>query len=407
MFQLELYLYIDLKNEEDVLSCCKAESAEDVNLQINSIENSDLFLRSGDQTAVVITDNPKFACSLAASRKPTLDVVFCGEDETVFPYFGNGVLDIWPLHEDAALCRARCTSLIRRVRDRMGYRSYKKSLSDTTETPLDLIVDSIPFPVVIVDPEWKVKKMNEDFRGFLEANGESDRDFSYQDWKNTHFLRVQNKKTDKERHSQAEEVEIELLGTPSSYIVTEREIRDSEDHLTGYVCLFQDITFQRIYEQRILTVANTDAMTGLYNRRYFYEYMKQMAREPMTLLYMDLDHFKEVNDTAGHDMGDKVIIRTSELIKECFPDGVGSRLGGDEFAVVLHGKLPQEALTERCRKMEEEVRKIPCGEGLFVTVSIGVARSSGSGFLTTDELIKIADRQMYDVKAEHHKESGD
>ena len=163
------------------------------------------------------------------------------------------------------------------------------------------------------------------------------------------------------------------------------------------------MTFQRTYEQRILTAANTDAMTGLYNRRYFYEYMKNNVNGPQNLLYMDLDHFKEVNDTQGHAMGDHVIIRTAELIKELFPDGVGARLGGDEYAVLLPGKKTQEELAERCREMEIAVRNIDCGGDVFVTVSIGVARTSGKGYLSADELIRIADRQMYDVKAEHHK----
>ncbi len=516
MFQLELYLYLYLKNEEDREGCRKAKTADHILLSISSIEKPDDFFLPEHQAAIVITDDAKFACGLAAPHEPALQVVFIGENEEVQSLFGLGVLDIWPIQESKELRAARCSALIRRTRDQAGYGVYQDLLTATIETSPDLIwykrkdgvhalvndmfanavgknkeeiigkkntaiwetldeksakiyssteratmesgrtlsfdepimscgkmkqfttyktpiydwfgklwgtvgfghdvtdfsnmghaltilVDSLPFPVLLMDPDWGVVKMNEEFRGILEANGDDWENFDYRKWKGERFHPVREKKVDEEHHSAVEEVEIKLLGSPWIYIVTEREIRDSFDHLTGYICLFNDVTFQRTYEQRILTAANTDAMTGLYNRRYFYEYMKNNVNGPQTLLYMDLDHFKEVNDTQGHAMGDHVIIRTAELIKELFPDGVGARLGGDEYAVLLPGKKTQEELAERCREMEIAVRNIDCGGDVFVTVSIGVARTSGKGYLSADELIRIADRQMYDVKAEHHK----
>ena len=268
---------------------------------------------------------------------------------------------------------------------------------------LSILMDSLPFPVTIFDRNWKVVQMNQEFKGILEANGDDPETFSYQNWKRGRFKPVHNPNRDRKK-SEVEEVEIELLGTPWTYIVSEQEIHDAFGNLTGYVTIFHDVTFQRTYEQSILRAANTDAMTGLYNRRYFYDYVNKHNNKPLTLLYMDLDRFKEVNDTMGHAKGDEVIIRAAEIIRSLFPEGVASRLGGDEYAVIMPWKMSKDELADRCGRLEKEIRSIPCGGDLYVTISIGIAKSSGMGYLTTDELIHLADRQMYDAKAQHHEE---
>lgn len=270
---------------------------------------------------------------------------------------------------------------------------------------LSILVDSLPFPVVIFDTDWKVVRMNEEFKGILESNGDDDEDFSYLEWKEKRMIPVHMQEYSEERHAVMQEVSIEILGSPWTYIVTEQEIRDYFDNVSGYCCLFQDVTFQRTYEQTILNAANTDVLTGLFNRRYFYEYVNDHSREMMTLLYMDLDHFKAVNDTYGHAKGDEVLKKTASYIRIFFPDGIAARLGGDEYAVILVGRQNKTDLAERCGEMERAVRLIPCGGDLFVTVSIGLAETNGEEALSADEFIHLADQRMYDIKAEHHKDA--
>lgn len=267
---------------------------------------------------------------------------------------------------------------------------------------LSILVDSLPFPVLIFDADWQVVRMNEEFKGILEANGDDIEDFSYMSWREKRTIPVHKQEYNEERRAVSQEVSIEILGSPWTYIITEQEIRDSFDNVTGHFCLFQDVTFQRTYEQTILNAANTDVLTGLFNRRYFYEYVNNHSRETMTLLYMDLDHFKAVNDTYGHAKGDEVLKKTASYIRIFFPDGVAARLGGDEYAVILPGRQNKSHIDEKCGEFERAVRLIPCGGNLYVTVSIGRAETNGEEALSADEFIQMADQEMYDIKAEHH-----
>lgn len=159
------------------------------------------------------------------------------------------------------------------------------------------------------------------------------------------------------------------------------------------------------YEQ----LSRTDALTGLANRRHFSARLEECAAharqhgEPLSLLVLDLDHFKRVNDALGHDAGDACLARFAERMQACL-DGPGvdlARLGGEEFAALLPGVLPAEAAA-RAELLRANLagRALSLREGdLRITVSIGVAglderRQDGA------DLFRAADRAMYLAKAE-------
>ena len=182
-------------------------------------------------------------------------------------------------------------------------------------------------------------------------------------------------------------------------------IIDFEDHPAVMVSLV-DTTERRELHKRLLAMALTDELTGLYNRRHMLqrgaEEVERALRHstPFSLLIMDIDHFKAINDVNGHDGGDVVLKElAAELTRGARAVDVVGRWGGEEFVVLLPNTALEEAvvLAERLRRAiaEKEVR-VASGV-LRITVSVGVAAHSreAAGF---DELVRRADDLLYDAK---------
>ncbi len=152
--------------------------------------------------------------------------------------------------------------------------------------------------------------------------------------------------------------------------------------------------------------AQIDPLTGLYNRRHFFAMLDyscrpgwQSARE-LSVLLLDLDHFKHINDTYGHRVGDQVLQSTAQAMRFGIRQGdVASRHGGEEFAILLPGAdLPTAtAVAERLREMVERTA-IPTDKGaIYITLSVGVATLS-MGDADFDALLERADLALYAAK---------
>ena len=134
----------------------------------------------------------------------------------------------------------------------------------------------------------------------------------------------------------------------------------------GAIVIFRDVTLEREFERRLSRHANTDVLTGLYNRRYFYEHAQPGGTNGAeSLLYVDLDHFKSVNDRWGHQAGDQALVTVAELLRASCPQAVVARLGGDEFALYW-GDRPLDFLIRKARLLVKLVREAfrssePCG----------------------------------------------
>ena len=269
---------------------------------------------------------------------------------------------------------------------------------------LSILVENLPFPMIIFTADMKVVRMNEAFMAIADLTADNMSGFDYETWKKQAMVPVREINTDTEKHLSAQEFRIHRDNEERYYVVRMQEIRDFFDNNSGYFLIMSDITYQRAYEESILKAANTDMLTGMYNRRYFYSYLSENSEKPMTLFYMDLDRFKYVNDHYGHAKGDEVLIRTSKVIKTRFPNAVSARLGGDEFALVVEGILSEEDIKSYCLNLESTIQRIFTADGLPVTMSIGVATYDGSG-MTVDEFMHMGDQKMYDVKKRHHEEN--
>jgi diguanylate cyclase (GGDEF)-like protein len=160
---------------------------------------------------------------------------------------------------------------------------------------------------------------------------------------------------------------------------------------------------------RLVALTMEDGLTGLFNRRYFDRRLGQELRRakreqrPCSVCIIDADHFKRINDTHGHALGDLVLKRLAELAIDVLraTDDVTSRVGGEEFAVILPGTDGPGALraAERLRVRAERLR-IPLSEGeLAVTVSLGVATFDPFDPCEPEELVRRADEALYAAKA--------
>lgn len=156
--------------------------------------------------------------------------------------------------------------------------------------------------------------------------------------------------------------------------------------------------------------ATRDAVTGLFNRRHFDEkldenFLTAGPDKPLSLVFIDLDHFKSVNDTHGHDAGDTVLVAVAETVAQTV-DGKGDafRYGGDEFLMLSTGMTRNDAavLAEQLRvNIINAMSKLTIGEAGVnpgVTGSIGVATYDGSVFKRSEQLVKAADKGAYAAK---------
>lgn len=143
--------------------------------------------------------------------------------------------------------------------------------------------------------------------------------------------------------------------------------------------------------------AITDPLAGALNRRGFEQKVRAMPCQKGTLLYADLDHFKIINDTLGHDMGDRVLLQTADTLRETLRDSdILGRFGGEEFAIFLPG-LPLAEGYLVAQRLRSAIRQQVHAPGRIVTISMGVAPLALADGLA-DALIK-ADRALCRAKA--------
>ena len=269
---------------------------------------------------------------------------------------------------------------------------------------LSLLIANIPFPLLICTNDWETMQVNSYFQAAFHMDGVDLALFDYRKWKSEKLTAVSEPKTNEKKHSVSQEFTTVVDGKERIYVVIEQEIRDYFFNSAGYFVLLHDVTMERNYEKKILQAANTDPLTGLYNRRFFYNYVQELQGRALTLLYMDLDHFKEINDSFGHNRGDDVLRRTAKAMCEIFPQGTAFRLGGDEFALIIDGIPDEEELQAQCDKMVYSVKDMFRETDSRISVSIGKVSSNGKD-MDIDSLIHEGDAKMYSIKQEHHKET--
>ena len=175
----------------------------------------------------------------------------------------------------------------------------------------------------------------------------------------------------------------------------------------GIVANFHDLTERKQFEEKLAFDAYHDHLTGLSNRTAFHEALtRALARarrhdHPNAVLFLDLDRFKLINDSLGHEVGDHLLIEVADRLRTCLrPEDVVSRFGGDEFAVLLEDIAANDDAIQVADRIIELLRQpLPvASREIFLTTSIGIAVVRG-GDSEPGELLREADQAMYRAKA--------
>lgn len=200
--------------------------------------------------------------------------------------------------------------------------------------------------------------------------------------------------------AEQQEIQCGLAGGGRRWIrVTAAVVRDNAGvpaYTVGKLVDVQDeVEARKVLEER----AQRDGLTGAYNaaacRRLIEGRLQK--EEGGTLLIVDLDHFKCINDAYGHYAGDQVLVGLVKILQKTFRrEDIVGRLGGDEFIVYMQGVTERPVLEEKCGLLNERVRRMDHGiEGLTVRISIGGAVAGGQGY---EELYQLADKALYLAK---------
>jgi diguanylate cyclase (GGDEF)-like protein/PAS domain S-box-containing protein len=170
--------------------------------------------------------------------------------------------------------------------------------------------------------------------------------------------------------------------------------------------IMSDVTEKKEAEERLEHQAFHDSLTGLPNRRLFMDRLGQALRRTrrrkkrsVAVLYMDLDGFKFINDSLGHDSGDRLLVEVARRLKGCLrPEDTLARFGGDEFVVLIEGAGAPDAAVRVAERITDELREPFALEGreLYAAASIGVGL--GGGTRNPEQLLREADTAMYRAK---------
>jgi diguanylate cyclase (GGDEF)-like protein/PAS domain S-box-containing protein len=291
--------------------------------------------------------------------------------------------------------------------------SSKQSLDETRKF-LDSIIENIPAAVVVKDAATRrYVLVNRAFEAMLEVPrsellGRTAFDI--------HNERDARNIEDADRESvqsgdgvSYKEIELDLLRRGQRMQSTRRiVIRNSQGEAKYLIAVIEDITESKKAEQRIAFLAHHDALTGLANRIALAQKIDEAAArqrrrdEPFTVLLLDLDRFKQVNDTLGHPAGDTLLIEVATRLKSLLREtDVLARLGGDEFAIIQAGETNQReaarSLAERIIAMQARPFAIE-GADINIGTSIGIALAPEHG-TASDSLLKMADLALYRAKS--------
>ncbi len=271
-------------------------------------------------------------------------------------------------------------------------------------------IEQSPVSVIICDVEGKIKYVNPKFEeitgyGFEEAYGRNPRFLksgktsaeTYQKmWQTVHADQIWQGEICNKRKS----------GELFWEYVSLSPIKNNKNAIAGYIAVKEDISQRKRYEEQLVKQANYDSLTELPNRSLAMDRLKQAILQvqrrggSVALLFIDLDNFKQVNDTLGHDCGDLVLKQAAIRFKDCLRDcDTAARFGGDEFLIILselQGKSDVIPIIDRI--LYAFATPFCLGENQFIaTTSIGVSMCPQNGS-DPAQLLKCSDRAMYEAK---------
>ena len=187
----------------------------------------------------------------------------------------------------------------------------------------------------------------------------------------------------------------------------ENEFDNARDELRLYSDSLQDIVTEKTKELKELSLR--DSLTGLFNQHAFYDHLRreianaERYHESVTLFYFDLNGFKQLNDTEGHQVGDEFLSLVGDIIRKAIREtDVGCRYGGDEFCIIL----PRTSIGSSELIKERLVNEFKEHDTKGVSFSLGIVDTGPDNFIDYENFVKKADKHMYEAKAESKTKPG-
>ena len=267
---------------------------------------------------------------------------------------------------------------------------------------VDLLLDNIPLAVLLTDENERIIKINDRFKEIFLPHLESLKlgqtaysDFIQQTSELIKLLPGEVHSTD-EFHTRHFHEERKLFSQSTETIidVIRKDVLDHQDALLGSVIIFRDITMERKMTASLQKSAFIDPLTGLQNRRGFYQKIAVMPEAGDVLVYLDVDKFKQLNDVWGHDSGDRALEVIAALLRKLCPSSV--RFGGDEFLLYFK-HISLQTVLNKLSLLAEEIKKVMRGRFMGLSFSMGVAIVDENN-TSIDDVVRNADAAMYSNK---------
>ena len=285
----------------------------------------------------------------------------------------------------------------------------KRGLIDNQRQFRLLIESVVDYAIYMLDPDGIISSWNpgaQRIKGYSrdEILGQSFERFFTEEDRLAGAPRRALETAKRDGRAEAEGWRLRKDGSPFWASVVIDTIRDDQGRLLGFAKVTRDTTERRRNEEHLYRLAHYDPLTALPNRLVLSATLDNAVRSQhsVTVLMLDLDGFKEINDTLGHAAGDEVLKAAAQCIKACVGDrGVVGRLGGDKFAVVIAGLADPIGAIALCEDLIEAFRT-PIGwedRESLLGLSIGIAMGPRHG-TSAPELLASADFALYRAKAE-------
>lgn len=348
------------------------------------------------------TDAAKTVQKLTAGKKSEAELVLiAGTEQTaLFEEKLSEIKDIWPQSMSEKEIEFRIS----------GWQQAYKMKKDFWQTRnyLDTTINSVPDLIWYKDKEGAHIKVNESFCKAVDKTMEQIKgrghfyiwDIEPDEYAKGEYICMESEQVVMERRATCVFDEtVKIRDEMREFKTYKSPLFDIDGSVMGTVGVASDVTQERLYEQMIINKANTDFLTGLYNRRYVYQYVEEVGDVALTIYYIDLDNFKYINDKFGHQEGDRALVTTSEILTKSVPDGLIARIGGDEFLIIVTGECTEQEIKEKQKSLHEQLEQVYAQDEhmKYISASIGTAYS-GNKKIDMDALIGEADAYMYREK---------
>ena len=269
-----------------------------------------------------------------------------------------------------------------------------------TSAELAKVLEGTNDSVAVIDRNWRITYLNDRARRMFEHNpGVRVGSILWDAFPAEEHARFRRHYERAFETQQPLEIEEFLAGEG---IWLQVHISPSPDSLSLF---FRNVTERKLAVAKLEHLAHHDPLTGLLNRRAFQERLESALaapadHQPVVVLFLDLDHFKEVNDTDGHAVGDALLVEVGKRIRSCAGKGTEvARTGGDEFAILLTGRSAESRAETLSRSLIDALAKTFDIEGRSLEVGVSIGSATSRDRETTGQILARADIALYEAKS--------